>query len=212
MIGELNTAACSTAPSSQISESQISGSQISDLALFRFIADGDKDALRLLYMRHHDRLYRFVARLTGTEATADEIVNEVFLAVWRHAAQFEGKSQVSTWLLAIARFKALSACRRRSEVPLDECAAAAIEDTADGPATSFEKRQRSDILQRCLAKLTPVHRDVINLIYYQGKKIEEVAKSTGAPVATVKSRLHYARNRMAELLAETGVDRAWAAV
>lgn len=202
MNGELNTAACSTAPSSQIS----------DQVLVRFIADGDKDALRLLYIRHRDRLFRFVTRLTGTESTADEIVNEVFLAVWRHAGQFEGKSQVSTWLLAIARFKALSECRRHSELPLDECAAAAIEDTGDSPATSFEKRQRSDLLQRCLAKLTPIHRDVINLIYYQGKKVEEVAESTGAPVATIKTRLHYARNRMAELLAETGVDRAWVAV
>ena len=164
-------------------------------------------------MRHHDRLFRFVTRLTGTDSAADEIVNDVFLAVWRHAAQFEGKSQVSTWLLGIARFKAISECRRRSELPLDDCAAAAIEDTGDGPATSFEKRQRSDILQRCLAKLTPSHRDVINLIYYQGKKIEEVAefdRRTGRQ--RINTRLHYARSRMAELLAETGVDRVWLAV
>ena len=77
---------------------------------------------------------------------------------------------------------------------------------------SMEKRERSDVLQRCLAKLTPLHREVINLIYYQGKKVEEVAQFTGAPVNTIKTRMHHARNRMSELLAEAGVDRAWAAI
>jgi RNA polymerase sigma-70 factor, ECF subfamily len=185
-------------------------SQASDAALVQSIADGDKVALKLLHLRHRERVYRFVVRLSGSDSIADEAVNEVFLAVWRDAGKFEGKSQVATWLLAIARFKVLSECRRRSESPLDDRAAALIEDPADSPATSVEKRQRGDILQRCLAKLTPIHRDVINLIYYQGQKIEEVARSTGAPVATIKTRLHYARNHLAELLTEAGVDRAWA--
>ena len=74
----------------------------------------------------------------------------------------------------------------------------------------MEKHDRSDILQDCLAKLTPIHREVINLIYYQGKKIEEVAQFTGAPISTIKTRIHYARIRMADLLAQAGVDRAWA--
>jgi RNA polymerase sigma-70 factor (ECF subfamily) len=186
--------------------------QISDEALVRSIADGDKAGFRVLYLRHRERVYRFVLRLTGSDEVADEVVNEVFLAVWRYAGQFEGKSRVATWLLGIARFKAISVCRRRSESQLDGRAAAVIEDLADSPAVSIEKRQRSDVLQRCLAKLTPIHRDMINLIYYQGRKIEEVARSTGAPVSTIKTRLHYARNHMAELLAEAGVDRAWLSV
>jgi RNA polymerase sigma-70 factor (ECF subfamily) len=136
----------------------------------------------------------------------------VFLSAWRHADTFEERSQVGTWLLSIARFKAVTECRRRKEMPLDGQAMAVIEDPADSPATSAEKRERSDILQTCLARLTPIHREVINLIYYQGQKLEEVARSTGAPVATIKTRLHYARNRMAELLAEAGVDRAWMAI
>jgi RNA polymerase sigma-70 factor, ECF subfamily len=187
-------------------------SQTSDLALIQSIADGDKAALKLLYLRHRERVYRFVVRLSGSDSMADEVVNEVFLAAWRDAGRFAGKSQVATWLLAIARFKVLSECRRHSEAPLDDRATALIEDPADSPAAAIEKRQRSDVLQRCLAKLTPIHRDVINLIYYQGKKIEEVARSTGAPVATIKTRLHYARNHLAELLTEAGVDRAWLAV
>jgi RNA polymerase sigma-70 factor (ECF subfamily) len=185
---------------------------LSDQALVQLIADEDKRALKMLYMRHHDRVRRFVTRLTHNESTAEEVVNEVFLEVWRHAGEFEGRSQVATWLMSIARFKAISECRRRSEAQLDERCAAIIEDPSDTPAVSMDKRERSDILQRCLGKLTPLHHEVINLIYYQGKKIEEVAQSTGAPINTIKTRMHHARLRMAELLAEAGVDRAWAAI
>jgi RNA polymerase sigma-70 factor, ECF subfamily len=187
-------------------------SGFSDRALVQLMAEGDKRAVKLLYVRHHERVGRFVMRLTGNEAVAEEVVNEVFLDAWRHARKFEGRSQVATWLMAIARFNALSRLRRHSETQLDENAAAVIEDPSDTPATSLDKRERSDILQRCLAKLTPLHRDVINMIYYQGKKVEEVAQFTGAPVNTIKTRMHHARRRMAELLAEAGVDRAWVAI
>jgi RNA polymerase sigma-70 factor (ECF subfamily) len=180
--------------------------ELSDEALIRLMAGGDKRAVKLLYMRHHDRLRRFVTRLTGTESTAEEVVNEVFLDAWRHADKFEGRSQVATWLMAI------SECRRRSEAQIDDRAAEIIEDPSDTPAISMDKRERSEILQKCLAKLTPLHREVINLIYYQGKKVEEVAQFTGAPINTVKTRMHHARNRMAELLTEAGVDRAWATI
>jgi RNA polymerase sigma-70 factor (ECF subfamily) len=97
-------------------------SQISDRTLVEFIADGGKAALKLFYLRHSARVYRFVARLTGSEFAAAETVNDVFLAVWRDAKQFKGESQVATWLLkiAIARFKSLSQYRRRSEVPPDQ--------------------------------------------------------------------------------------------
>lgn len=202
MIGQSSTTTFGAAPLSQIT----------DQALVQSIAAGDKAAFKLLYLRHHERVYRFVLRLTGIESMADEIVNDVFLAVWRHAGQFEGKSQVATWLLGIARHRAISACRRPREAPLEEHVAAVIEDPADSPAASIEKHQRMDILRKCLAKLTPVHRDVIKLIYYQGNKIEQVAQSTGAPISTVKTRLHYARNRLGALLAEAGMDRAWLAI
>jgi len=152
-------------------------SQISDRTLVEFIADGDKAALKLFYLRHSARVYRFVARLTGSESAAAETVNEVFLAAWRDARQFKGESQVATWLLKIARFKALSQCRRRSEVPLDRHAQDLIEDASDGPAALNEKRRRRDILQKCMTTLTPIHREVINLISYQGKEVEGVAQN-----------------------------------
>jgi RNA polymerase sigma-70 factor (ECF subfamily) len=183
-------------------------SQIYDRTLVEFIADGDKAALKLLYLRHSARVYRFVVRLIGSESAAEETVNEVFLAVWRDARRFKGKSQVGTWLLGIARFKALSHCRRRSEVPLDQHARDLIEDASDGPAALNGKRRRRDILQKCMTTLTPIHREMINLISCQGRKVEEVAQTTGVPVSTIKTRLHRARGPMAKLLAAAATDRA----
>jgi hypothetical protein len=81
--------------------------RLSDKALIKFIADGDKDALKLLYLRHGAQIYQFVLRLNGSESVADEAVNQVFLAVWRDAGQFKGESQVGNWLLGIARSQGL---------------------------------------------------------------------------------------------------------
>jgi RNA polymerase sigma-70 factor (ECF subfamily) len=186
--------------------------QISDEALVESIAEGDRRALETLYMRHHARLYRLLLRRIGRESVAEELVNEVFLEVWRNAHRFEAKARVATWLIAIARYKALSELRRHTETQLDDCVAAAIEDPADGPATTVERQNRRVILHRCLAKLSPQHREVIHLVYYQEKKIEEVARFIGAPINTIKTRIFYARSRMAQLLAEAGVDRAWVAI
>jgi len=188
------------------------GRQISDETLLDSIARGDKDALKELYVRHYSRVHRFLVRLMGNEAVAEEIVNEAFLAVWRHARRFQAKSRAATWLLAIARHKALTELRRRSEAPLEATDAMAIEDPADGPAAAMDKRDRSALLRKCLAKLSPRHREVINLVYYRDKTVEEAARLVGAPVSTVKTRMFYARCHMARLLAKAGVDRAWAAV
>src|SRR5499425_2602921 len=100
----------------------------SDEVLIGRIANGDRLAMQVLYARYHVRVFRFVVRLVRDEGTAEDLISEVFLDVWRQAGRFEGRSTVSTWLLAIARFKAISALRRRPDDQLDEDTAEAIED------------------------------------------------------------------------------------
>ena len=178
----------------------------SDEALIGLIADGDKRAMQVLYARHNVRVYRFILRLTGNQSLAEDLVSEVFLDVWRQAEAFESKSQVSTWLLAIARYKALSALRRRTDEHLDDQMAASIEDTADDPETVVHKKDRSTIVQKCLRQLSPAHREVIDLVYYHEKSVDEVAKIVGVPAATVKTRMFYARTKMADLLQQAGVS------
>src|SRR5881227_1488488 len=103
----------------------------SDEVLIGRIANGDRLSMQVLYARYHVRVFRFVVRLVRDEATAEDLISEVFLDVWRQAGRFEGRSTVSTWMLAIARFKALSALRRRPEEELDEDSTAGIEDGSD---------------------------------------------------------------------------------
>jgi RNA polymerase sigma-70 factor, ECF subfamily len=123
----------------------------SDEALLSAIAAGDRPALQALYLRHKVRVYRFVLRLIGDAASAEDIVNEVFLDVWRQADGFKAKSRVSTWILAIARHKALTALRVRPEQRLDERAANVIADTADDAETRAEQQDRGMIVRRCLS-------------------------------------------------------------
>jgi len=181
----------------------------SDETLLDLVAEGDKDAMRVLFARHNVRVFRFLLRLVGNDATAEDLLNEVFVDVWRHAGRFEARSQVSTWILAIARFKALAALRRRSHDELDEGAYEAFEDPADNPEIAVQKSERSALLQQCLKQLSTAHRQVVDLVYYHEQSIEEVAEIIGVPQSTVKTRVFYARKRIAELMAERGLERAW---
>jgi RNA polymerase sigma-70 factor, ECF subfamily len=184
----------------------VSAQATSDEDLVQAIAAGDRNAMHALYARHNVRVYRFVLRLINDTSLAEDLVSEVFIDVWRRADGFEEKSQVSTWLLAIARYKALSALRRRSDEQLDEQVAAAIEDPADGPETRVGNQDRSAIVQKCLMQLSAVQREVIDLVYYHEKSVEEVAGIVGVPASTVKTRMFYARQRMGVLLEAAGID------
>ena len=181
----------------------------SDEALIGRIASGDKVAMQVLFARHHVRVYRFVLRLVRDQTKAEDLISEVFLDVWRQAGKFEARSAVSTWLLAIARYKALSALRCRPDEELDDEAAAAIEDPGDDPETALTKKDKGEILRKCLTALSPEHREIIDLVYYHEKSVEEVAEIVGIPGNTVKTRMFYARKRLSELLKAAGVDRGW---
>jgi RNA polymerase sigma-70 factor (ECF subfamily) len=153
------------------------------------------------------KVYRFILRMVSREALAEDLVNEVFLDVWRQAGRFEGRSKVSTWLLAIARFKALSALRQRQDGELDEDAVAAIEDTSDNPEETLVKQERATLMRKCMDQLSSAHREIIDLVYYHEKSVEEVSEIIGVPQNTVKTRMFYARKRLADLLKEQGIDR-----
>src|SRR5438128_3194007 len=120
----------------------------SDETLIRRIAGGDQLAMRTLFARHRVAIYRWLLRIVHDEGLAEDLLSEVFLDVWRHAASFEGRSSVSTWLLAIARHKALSARRRRVDAELDDEIAADICDPADNPEISLLKKDRGELLRQ----------------------------------------------------------------
>jgi len=188
---------------------RLSRPQQTEADLIRSIAQGDTRAMHVLFARHRFYVYRFALRLVDDKHAAEDLVSEVFLEVWRHAARFEGRCRLSTWLLAITRNLALSMLRRQR--PMEELTAAeafTISDDADNPETAIQNKQHSAILAHCLTRLSPSHREVIDLVYYHERSIDEVAAIMQATPNTVKTRLFYARKQIAKLLGSREMHRA----
>jgi RNA polymerase sigma-70 factor (ECF subfamily) len=171
-----------------------------DEILVERIAAGNKLAMQALFARHRTSVYRWLLRLVSNETLADDLLSEVFLDVWRQAGRFECRSSVSTWLMSIARHKALSARRRRTEAQFCEKIGATVADPADDPEVALQEKDRDELLRRALTRLSPERRQVIDLVYYHEKSVDEVAQILDVPPATVKTRMFYARKKLAELV------------
>ena len=181
---------------------------VSDELLLKHVAGGDKAAMHIMFARHRGRVSRFIQRMVRNPAIVDDLVSQVFLDVWRSANRFESRARVSTWLLSIARFKAMSSLRQRTYEPLDQDDMLGITDAADTPEAALDRKERSGILRGYIDKLSPAQRDVIDLFYYREKSIAEVSAIVGIPQATAKSRLFYARKQLARILVSAGFGAA----
>jgi len=162
------------------------------------IALKDMQAFEVLYRAYYRRLTRFLEQVTRRPQLIEEILDDTMLVVWGKAGTFNGQSQVSTWIFAIAYNKAMKALKRL-RVPLeatDEDAASA----ADGPEEALMKRQTKLHLQGLLGRLSTEQRAVIELTYYQGCSYKEIARIVGCPADTVKTRMFYARRKLREML------------
>ncbi len=173
------------------------------------IAKGDREAMRRLYARHNVRVYRFILRFVSDNATAEDLTNDVFIDVWRQADRFEGRSQVSTWILGMARFKALSNRRKVRETVDPDDALGEIEDEGDTPEVTAQKTDKALALRKCIEKLSTEHREIIDLVYYHDKSIKEVAEIVGIPENTVKTRMFHARKNLSQAMKRAGIDRGW---
>jgi RNA polymerase sigma-70 factor, ECF subfamily len=179
----------------------------SDETLIRQIAAGDKLALRALLARHQVRIYRFALRIVRDAALAEDVVSETFFDAWRHAGRYEGRSAVSTWLIGIARHRALTAASRRPTESLDCEAARNVVDPSD-PEAGVGRQDTGAAIRRALGALSREHAEIIDLVYYQEKSVRDVAEVLAIPENTVKTRMFYARKRLAALVAAAGIERA----
>jgi RNA polymerase sigma-70 factor (ECF subfamily) len=159
--------------------------------------------MRALFAGYRVRVYRWLLHLVNDEALAEDVLSEVFLDVWRPATSFEARSSVSMWLLAIARYKALSARRRRTDAELDEATVSTVPDTADGPEVFLQKKNRAEASRQSLPRLSLEHREVIDLAYYHSKSVKEIAEIVCINEAIVKTRMFYTRRKLVELAGTT---------
>lgn len=189
------------------SQAQVSG-QVSDEDLIKRIARRDAAAMHTLYVRYRAKAFNYIHRLVREREDVDDIVSQAFLDVWHAADTFECRSSVSTWLLAIARFKALHHFRRRSRARIDDVEISERIDDSESPETTIDRMKVNDLLRSCVRKLHPAQRKVVDLVYYQERSVVEASEILGIPCATVKTRMFYARKELATLLESAGIDRA----
>ena len=181
---------------------------VSDELLLKRVAEGDKAAMHIMFARHRVRVFRFIQRMVRNAAIADDLVSQVFLDVWRSANRFENRARVSTWLLSIARLKALSSLRKHAYESIDQDNVVGIVDAADTPEVAFERKKTKAMLRACINKLSPAQREIIDLFYYREKSVAEASEIVGIPYATAKSRMFYARKQLAKMLVSAGFTSA----
>lgn len=180
--------------------------QTDDLELVRRIAARDEAALRELYSAYGQRLYAYALRLTGDPSQAEDVVQDALVAVWNLANAYRGEGRPLAWLLGIVHHTALKALRRT--VPLLSEAMQDSLTAADPlPEEQAQASQQSSLIRLELQKLSPEHRAVLELVFYQGLSLQETAQVCGCPLGTVKSRLSYARRQLRGLLSRTEETR-----
>ena len=178
-------------------------SNFADQALIEAIAEGDGHAMRALFLRHAVKVFRFILSFTKHQLLAEDLVNEVFLDVWQQSGKFDGRSHVSTWLLGVARRKAINAMRQRRYEGLTQNATAQAEDPSDNTGTLLDD-DRGNRLRKCVTRLSPMHREIVDLVYYHQRPVAEVADILGIPPGWVKMHMFDARSELADLVREAG--------
>ena len=172
-----------------------------DTDLLRRVGAGDRAALKALYERHSDALHRFVRYRLRDPFEAGDVVQEVFLEIWRSAVRFEGRAAPRTWIFGIARNKAVDRMRGGArEVTLAE-PGIEVADEAPDPEAVVAAASDAAQLRSCLAKLSDSHRSAIHLAYYEELPYGEIAAIEGVPVGTVKTRVMHAKRLLRHCLA-----------
>lgn len=177
-----------------------------DRRLVHDIATGDSTALDELYQRYGLSLFKFLISRLADRPLAEEVLQDVMLAIWNGANRFRGDSSVHTWIFAIAQRQLSKAYRRFRPYtkPLDETLYC---DTVDCPHLSFERIARREAMQTALTQLPMIQQQAIELVFYAGLSGQEAADRLGIPVNTLKSHLFRARLKLRELLQkEVSVD------
>jgi RNA polymerase sigma-70 factor, ECF subfamily len=171
----------------------------------RLPRDRSGDELRELYRRYAGELFGFAANALGDREQAEEVVQDVFAQLWRHAGEYDQRrASVRTWLYAIARNRIVDAHRRAAARPKR-----ADEDSLDSAAEIDAALDQAVLrwqVTAALARLSPAHREVIRLAHYGGLTMREIAERIGIPLGTVKSRTSYALRSLRLILDEMEVE------
>lgn len=175
-----------------------------DWMVVRAMAQGDTSALDELYARHGAGVLGFLVSRLSDRQLAEEVLQDVMLAAWDHAASFREESKVRTWLLAIARNRAINTQRKRrvQQVELSESFQLSSDET--GPLEKVVKRSEQDMVRDAIRQLPDQYREVLTLVFYHQLTGPEAAEVMQVSVGTIKSRLHRAKEMLRRVLQSEG--------
>ena len=169
------------------------------------IAGGDREAFEKLYKAYAARLFRYLFSMIGDSGTAEELTNDVMVAAWKAAATFRGEAKPSTWLFGIAHNKALNELRRKHPSTVEIEDATELAAPGEGPEGVIQRANLGQRVRTALQDLSPEHRAVVELTFYQGLSYLEVAEIMQCPLSTVKTRMFYAKKKLQEVLEKKGI-------
>jgi RNA polymerase sigma-70 factor (ECF subfamily) len=177
--------------------------QLTDTQILQAVAGGDEQALGQIYDRYRVILFGLLVRILSSREEAEDVLQEVFLQVWRRAGDFdENRGRPFTWLVTLARSRAID--RLRSRAARERLATAsnqdAAEEVSDAASDAFRSEQRT-LVSNALAQLPEEQKKPLMLAYFDGMTQSEIAEKLGAPLGTVKTRMRSGMNRLRELLA-----------
>lgn len=182
---------------------------MSDQALLQKISEGDRDAFTELYQQYQPMVLRYCGRLLNHDvATAADIVDDVFFDIWQKAGSFQGKSSVKSWIFSIAHHKSVDYIRKNREVLLDDDAPImSLEDKGETAFESVAVADRQQILVEAMSKLSAEHKEALHLFYYEEMSTKAIASSLSVKETTIRTRLHYAKKAMHNILIGLGASQ-----
>jgi len=180
-------------------------SNLDDQELLLRISAGNEEAFKELYTRYHLPIFNYILRLVHQVQAAEDILQDVFLAIWQSANRFRGHSSVKTWMFRIAHNQAVSWLRRRknSDQVIDNIENFSLLSKDLPPEEKLLQEWQSNRVQSALEKLSPNHRSVVELTFVHGFAYREIAEIMRCPVGTVKSRMSYALKNLSAYLTQT---------
>ncbi|MEW6374313.1 MAG: sigma-70 family RNA polymerase sigma factor [Thermodesulfobacteriota bacterium] len=174
-----------------------------DFELLRKISGGDEEAFRQLYNQTHKRVYYYLYRLLREKSLAEDVLVETYTEVWRGAKNFKGKSQVTTWMMAISRNLAMNQLKKiKKHEDID-----GLPNLSDGLIPDTGHLDRQKLLKEAMLKLSINHREILDLVFFHEMTYQEVSEILDIPLSTVKTRVFYAKKALRGILNQMGVNK-----
>lgn len=181
---------------------------LTDSDLIKACVPHNEEAFAVLYQRYEKRVFQYLMTIMNEASLAEETLVEVMLAIWKGLDTFQGQSKVSTWIFGIAHHKAVDALRKvtsrqRGGMPLEDIVETA--ESNENPLEDTQQKRMATLTNQALTTLSPDHREILHMAFYEELSYPEIAQLLGIPVNTVKTRVFYAKQQLKKNLQHQGV-------